>query len=191
MIEHPEEVLLVIVGAGASFDCLQDERSDNFAVDTGGVEGLRQRVWGEVRPPLTKDLVADNAIVRTLATRYPQTRPLIDHLRDRLGVIPGTTASPTTTLEEALADYRDLRSSNPQAARHVAAFRFLLRDYLWASTDYALAPSFTGGFTNYTRLVRIAYEWASANHSHVCFVSFNFSPKPLAMASSSSGKRWP
>lgn len=24
MIEHPEEVLVVIVGAGASFDCLQD-----------------------------------------------------------------------------------------------------------------------------------------------------------------------
>lgn len=169
--EDTREVLVVVLGAGASFDCLQEDRADDFSVRSSS---LLHRPWREVRPPLTQDLVAPGSIVMELADRYPMVRPLVDDLRERLGVVPGSPNGRADSLEEALRDYVARRDANPHVARHLAAFRFFLRDFLWLSTDYVMSSQFTGGITNYTRLVRHLYQWAAGVDGHVCFVSFNY-----------------
>lgn len=167
VIEHPQEVLLVIVGAGASFDCLQSDRGKSTVVRALGTS----REWSDVRPPLTQDLVGPGTVVRDLALRYPFSQPVIDELRERLLVLPGRPGNRADNLEVALREYLDRSRENPVASKHLASFRFFLRDYLWLSSDYVLTTEPT---TNYTRLVRHLYDWAVANHSHVCFISFNY-----------------
>jgi hypothetical protein len=169
VIEDPEEILLVVVGAGASYDSVAPAQSQRREIQ-GPFSSDPKFFWEDVRPPLTQGLVADGPVVRQLTTRYERVTPLVHHLRGELGP---TTGTPTNkTLEEALRDYSDLDGTD--IPHHLAAFRFFLRDYLWLSSEYALASTFTGGMTNYTDLVGRCYRWAARNRSHVRFVTFNY-----------------
>jgi len=144
-------VLLVIVGAGASYDCLPERELDRTTING---PGLPPRSACDVRPPLTKDLVQAGEFYNKLVVRYPQCRPVVDDLRRRL----------RTTQQRSLTLIRS----------HITAMCFYLRDLLWASTDYMLSADLTGGVTNYTTLVRRLRQWATSMNRHVCFVSFNY-----------------
>lgn len=175
-------VLLVIVGAGASYDCLPDDQLRHSDTQT---ERLVRRPATAVRPPLTKDLVERGAFSNELVVRYPQCRPVVDELRRRLRqpstdgldsaeALPVLQSWASLTLEQALHDYEQQAVNDPAVHSHITAFRFYLRDLLWASTDYMLSADITGGVTNSTSLVRELRRWAMSMNRHVCIVSFNY-----------------
>jgi hypothetical protein len=145
--------LLVIVGAGASHDCMP----------TSGTTGLT--------PPLTKDLAWGSA---ALVSQYEMAQPLLADLRIRLNRSQSTPSGDSLTLENALSEYLARAEFDTNVRRSVAAMRFFLRDLLWQSTNAVMAE--TGGITNYTGLVTTCIQWALRHNSHVCFVSFNYDP---------------
>lgn len=147
--------LLVIVGAGVSHDSLLGSQASRF---------------DEFVPPLTKDLARATPESIRLSKRYRECAPILAELRTRLMATSSTGSDqPSTTLEEALAQYAS-RADDPNVPRHVMAMRFYLRDLIVASTDFVISED--GEATNYTELVRRCFQWAASRHSHVCFVSF-------------------
>jgi hypothetical protein len=162
MADRPEigDALLVVVGAGASFDCLPP--SSLFLPQLPD------------RPPLTKDLAGPNGWSNQLARQYPDVQPLIDALRSDLLKTGPSPDQRAVTLESALGDHLEQRNVDPNVARHVIAMRFYLRDLLRGAAGRMLEAN--GGMTNYTTLVRRSYQWAARTGTHVCFVSFNYDP---------------
>jgi hypothetical protein len=153
------KALLVIVGAGASYDSLDGRYVPDFTD----------------RPPLTKDLVAPSDTASDLIARYGAVQPLVAELRNALGAQNSLTQDQQAmTLEEALREYLERRSYDPNVRRHVAAMRFYLRDLLYSAAEAVLHAG--GGITNYTALVTKCYQWAAQKNSHVCFVNFNYDP---------------
>jgi hypothetical protein len=145
--------LLVVLGAGASYDALSTN------------------VGTFVRPPLTKDLAGNNALMNTLLHRYPRARPVINVLQKQLATKPGLAA---TTLEKALADYLGRSAFDPHVSSQITATRFYLRDLLYESATSV--SNMNGGINNYTDLVTRCYQWARQQDSMVCFVNFNYDP---------------
>jgi hypothetical protein len=152
--------LLVILGAGASFDSLPRDVADRSSPNC-------------TMPPLTKDLAGGSGLANELVQKYADAGPLIDELRTRLSASPNRHASDESmTLERAMGEYLALADTDSNVRRHIAAMRYYLRDLLWLSAESVLQAN--GGITNYTSLVRNCYQWATMNDRHVCFVSFNY-----------------
>jgi hypothetical protein len=158
-------VCIVVIGAGASFDC--------SGMDYGGidleVEGLRSLPYAQVRPPLTNQLVEPSLFHNEIISRYPQCRPLIGELQtvlDRNGS--------AISLERALADYAESAEEDPERKVHLMAMRFYIRDLLWAASDFMLSNQISGGVTNYVKLLTTLRMWAIKTNRLLCFVSFNY-----------------
>jgi hypothetical protein len=148
--------LLVLLGAGASFDSIR--------VKQPGVKPPN-------RPPLTKDLAGGGDLQNRLASKYRDAHAILNELREKSAPLDGTNGQiESFSLEEALAEY--LKRTDDNVPRHIAALRFYLRDLLWESANSVL--DFAGGLTNYTGLVSRAYQWAHTNNAYASFVSFNY-----------------
>jgi hypothetical protein len=168
--------LLVILGAGASYDAVS-----GMSVDR--------------RPPLTNGLVTDTQMTKEILKKYPAATAVYDFLdRETKGSQWGDKAQ---SLEEALRRYQSRAVSNPRVVTQMTAFRFYLRDLLFrAATNVVEERS---GVTNYVTLARECIQWARETSRIVCFVSFNYDPllewalqeidgfDPLGMPNYSSG----
>jgi hypothetical protein len=163
------EVLLVVVGAGASHDCTQMPRPTKAVIELPGLPSL---AFAQAIPPLTKDLALSQPLQNTLMARYPECQPVAEYLRRELAM-NGVAGQPATTLEQALAEYQAGSDTKPWLRRQIHAFRFYLRDLLSAVTDCMVSPQ-VGPITNYTTLVSRCYRWADARGAGVVFVSFNY-----------------
>lgn len=165
--------MVVVVGAGASFDSVLPLYERGQEVRAAGLAG-----WppNDVRPPLTSDLVSARPFQNELLSRYPACRPVVNELRRRFGGAPQarTSGEAALSLEGALEAYEKRTGVDGTRHRHLIAFRFYLRDLLWACSDYMLSSDLSGGDTNYTTLVGKLYEWAVDTGWHVCYVNFNF-----------------
>src|SRR5262249_7001007 len=132
-------LLVVILGAGASHDCIRAfpaadrTRSRNLMVSVEGLPTLR---LAQLPPPPVSGLVPDADVPHQsrLLSEWPAALPLADYLVRRLTVASSGERGRTVTLEEALSDYRD--NGGPEATRHLIAFRFYLRDLFWEATHY-------------------------------------------------------
>jgi hypothetical protein len=157
-------VLLVVLGAGASYDCLTRPIPDELFSDVQNIGSLQARPFGAVRPPLANDLVEPQSLRSLLIRRYEPCQPIVAELqrRQREG------------LEQVLTDISERRKDDPHLALEILAFQFYLRDLLAICGEYMQCPAFGGGITNYTHLVAQLREWARTNAAHVCFVTFNY-----------------
>jgi hypothetical protein len=166
------DTLLVIVGAGASYDCTEPFRTAGTYDETKVcLPGEQQAFeWRHVRPPLTYQLAMSQPFYNLLAVKYPSAGPVIAELRDRLS----RRGSDAPTLEQALADYQRRASRDEQMYQHLMAARFYLRDLIWGAGKFALSPDVSGGVTRYTRLVQRLHEWQSEEKRRLVFVSFNY-----------------
>jgi hypothetical protein len=160
------DVLLVVLGAGASFDSMPRDRETEERVDLAGVGTYR---FDQVRPPLTKDLAKEQPFFNSLVSKYPACRPVVDYLRREL---VAASARPTPTLEDALARYQ--AGTDASIPRQMMATRFYLRDLLWTSTGFMQSDILTGGITNYTTLIRKLRAATVGTPTHLCIVSFNY-----------------
>src|SRR5215211_1532284 len=168
-----DDVLMVIVGAGASFGCIPSAQVPS-AGPRSMVRGPRgsslpERPFSEVIPPVTQGLVSPLAFFNELVEVYWRAQPVVSLLRDRLA-----REHAPTPLEEALAEYQKLSQRNSMVDQELMAFRFYLRDLLLACGDYMRSPDLGGGITLYTSLVRECRDWCFEHGTHVCFVSFNY-----------------
>jgi hypothetical protein len=141
-------VLVVVFGAGASFD------SDVDRV-------VQSPTDYHYRPPLAKDLFVQKYGKWVL--HYSQCQGLITELRD---------ASPA--IEQQLERLTDEAKGRRPLRVQLAAIRYYLQGVISDSTFgwYEHEPS--GGVTNYVKLLQRIEAWRAANDESVCFVNFNY-----------------
>lgn len=158
-------VMLVIVGAGASFDCIPDvERYTDALELSPSLSRVQASVW-ELRPPLAKGLFDGKPAFGQFAADYGQVRPLIWTLRQ---------ARDPDALEDQLEAYERAAEEHPQKLFHLMAMRFYLRDVIRLCTEAMLSIQADAGLTNYVGLVAELHAWATRSAEHVCVVNFNY-----------------
>jgi len=148
-------MLMVIFGAGASFDSAQACRLNVV----GGVvqdDGL----W--YRPPLANGLFLDNhRSFGQLVEKYPKIRPIIPLLRERRD----------RNVEEVLESLQSEAREYPERLRQLASVRYYVRDLLYDCTNRWLEHTF--GVTNYVLLADQVLRWHQADQA-ICLVTFNY-----------------
>jgi hypothetical protein len=141
-------MLLVIFGAGASFDSATYAR---------GKEDTH-------RPPLAKDLVSRQ--FDDIAAQIPSSRPVIDRLRERMA-----TAEPEP-LEAALATLAAESGNSAERRQQLIAFRFFLHRVIEETVGTWM--ELTAGFTHYLRLMNALFDWQHTTGTPIRLVTFNY-----------------
>ncbi len=142
-------MLLVILGAGASFDSI-DSRLVPLA--------------GRMRPPLARDLFAANDETKEVLNRFPECRPIVPDLRRAVGR--------GESVEATLQGFVDEAEQYTTRRRHLAAAQFYLQDLLFSSSKEW--PPSHGGVTNYVTLVDRIERWRALHGQAVAYVTFNY-----------------
>ena len=167
-LSEATDVLLVIVGAGASNDCIPGGKH-HALVRLGDLPQFQAQ---DVVPPMTHGLLR-GPLSSHIMGRFPAASNVVAALHRQM-----RTESPDSeSLEQAFAEYQDSHAHTPEGRRHVLAMRFYLRDLLWTCSNFMDMPQVTQGrITNYTHLVGVLSDWANdeTHDRHVCFVSFNY-----------------
>ena len=165
------EAMLVILGAGASYDCLPSTILDNTNVFSPFHFGLTVK---DIRPPFTQELAEEGQLTNWFTNRWELARPVVSRLRDTLNSKTITSGSEKVqTLESALREYEAGALQDPARRSSLLAFSFYLRDLFNACTDRV--DQVGGGVTNHVRLIDRVREWGTRKPNRtVTFVSFNY-----------------
>jgi hypothetical protein len=140
-------MLLVVFGAGASFDSVS-----HFPV--------RDSLYEEFRPPLANELFADRTAFVEAMQRFSDCLPLITLLRGNVQV------------EQQLAKFQEQAKTYHPRHRQLAAIRYYLHFMLWNCQDrWRLQHK---GITNYATLIDEIERWRVGAKEQVCFVTFNY-----------------
>jgi len=142
-------MLMVIFGAGASYDSASSFRPEGY-----GRDGPCR--W---RPPLANELFIRLPEFRRHLERYPKCLPLVPRLE------PPATGS--LSLEEQLQRYEEDAKTDPERRRQLTAVQFYLRDLIANCQGQWL--NFTNRVSNYTTLLDDIRR-----HSGACLVTFNY-----------------
>ena len=141
-------MLLVILGAGASYDSAPDHPpSGRFIAD---------------RPPLANDLFAMRPEFQADLDKYPECHPIVHRLR------PVQDRAIETELERLQSE----GATNPFRHRQLAAVRYYLRRMLFRC-EAIWVTAHARGITNYLALI----DWIRQHTETalpVCFVTFNY-----------------
>lgn len=168
--DEQRETLLVIVGAGASFDCLGSDVSDDQVLHVPGLPALSA---AQCRPPLAAQLADPSPLGNRTLGKWDKARPVVDSLRREMLHADNDDAR-APTLEQALRVYQDRSKEIPKHELHLLTFRFYLQDLLWRATSYMMCDELAGGVTNYLSLLSECMRWVSKGDRCVVFVSFNY-----------------
>ncbi len=161
-------MLMVILGAGASFDSAASKRLPDAEYDTETIK---------YRPPLAKDLFSDRPAFSDSLKRYGRMRGIVTQLR---------SAAPNKTIESVLQKLQSERDKNLERYNQLAAVRFYLRDMLRDCQESWL--NLISRVTNYGTLVD-AIQSEPKLPKPVCFVTFNYDTL-LELAFSDAGIRF-
>ncbi len=142
-------MLMVIFGAGASYDSLVD-----IAV------GYPDR---ELRPPLADQLFGRRGVFETAVQEYGECRPIIPQLRQ---------LAQDTNLEKVLEGLRAEGDYDDQRHVQLHAVRYYLRNVIGVCSQ--LWPAETRGVTNYSNLLDRIRHWCVRSREPVAFVTFNY-----------------
>jgi hypothetical protein len=150
-------MLLVILGAGASYD--SSPLSPKPAVDPPLAE-----VDEDARPPLTTDLFDIHRSQYKHLERFPAAAPVVLHIRERLAA--------GANLEQVLDTLQQQEERYPQRRMQLMAVRFYLRQYLLdCSTNWW---SLHASVITYASLVDQINEYSTRNRCPVTYVTFNY-----------------
>jgi hypothetical protein len=158
-------MLMVIFGAGASYDSAQAYRpaspgggSANF-----GVSAQLPTDEGPWRPPLAKDLFQDrHHQTGFIVNRYPKLTHILPYLRE---------PSNGRSVEEILETLQEESKDSPETKRELASVRFYLCELLnKVTTEWSER---TNGVTNYAPLVRDILRFNKPGE-RVFLVTFNY-----------------
>jgi hypothetical protein len=143
-------MLLVVFGAGASFDSSPTYRPEH---------GYRIE-----RPPLASDLFADRPRYASALKEYSECQPLVPHLRH---------PSPNQSVELLLQRYLEEAASDPVRHQQLAAIRYYLRRILGTDLQREWSDVHMG-ITNYKTLFEEIRHWRLTSGENVCLVTFNY-----------------
>src|SRR5438128_4029828 len=108
-------LLLVILGAGASYDSAPSYRPDTSSDAQGG---HRPSLADQYRPPLADQLFDDRPNFSEWFMQFPECLPLITNLRHR---------DKGTSVERVLEAYADEVGAYPVRQQHLMAIRYALQ----------------------------------------------------------------
>ncbi len=142
-------MLMVIFGAGASYDSLVD-------ITPGAVET-------QLRPPLANQLFERRGPFEPAVQEYGECRPIIPQLRQ---------LAQNTNLEKVLEALRAEGEYDDQRHVQLHAVRYYLRHVIGVCSQ--AWPNETRGVTNYSNLVDRIRNWGVRSREPVAFVTFNY-----------------
>jgi hypothetical protein len=146
-------VLLVILGAGASFDSVDVDRAIPF--------GMRNM---EFQPPLAQDLFDNRMPFISVLNRYPECRGLVVQLR--------RAVAEGRPLERELDLIASLGENDAVIASQLLAVRYYLREVIAECAEQWHKQS--AGATNYHWLVGRLARWCRETDERVLYVTFNY-----------------
>jgi hypothetical protein len=152
-------VLLVIFGAGASFDSVPDRLPGQI------LPALRPALVADHpendRPPLASQLFDNRPSFVRAMTRFPDCIPLMHPLR-----------KPNIMVEQELARIQDQAEEYPPVHRELASIRYYLHFALSeCQNNWERRHS---GLTNYATFLREIERWRLEFKERVCLVTFNY-----------------
>jgi hypothetical protein len=149
-------MLMVILGAGASYDSAQAYP----LVSSRGRPVGQEDEW---RPPLAKDLFLDrHHVVGDIVGKYAKLTHILPYLRE---------PSNGRSVEEMLESLQQEGKHDPETLCELAAVRFYLCELLHNVTERW--SSLTNGVTNYAPLIREVLRFTIPGEQ-VCIVTFNY-----------------
>jgi hypothetical protein len=144
-------MLMVILGAGASYDSAQAFRPNRAP---------GEEVW---RPPLAKDLFSNpHHAFGDIVRNYPKLTHILPHLRE---------PPKGTSVEEVLESLQQEGTNNPERQRELASVRFYLCELLDKITTEWIKR--TDRVTNYAPLIADILRF-NGSGEEVCLVTFNY-----------------
>lgn len=156
LIRYTASMLMVIFGAGASFDSCPTYPPGYQGAVYGGDTSNK-----DFRPPLANELFENRPIFADAIRSFPQCQPIVPRLRSLRG----------ETLEAVLEDLQAKSKSYPRGAQQLASVRYYLQFVIrecqrrWREV--------AGGVTNYKSLLN-EIERANMRKEPVCLVTFNY-----------------
>jgi hypothetical protein len=141
-------MLLVVVGAGASYDAV--EQTDD-----------------QSRMPLVAGLFDNRSSNKAALMTYPQATPIVAELRNAL-------KNGVNTVEEVLAQINQQAESQLYRQKQLMALRLYLRRTIVQASNGVI--DFDGGITSYTSLVSKLHKYQIQHHDPVVVVDFNYDP---------------
>lgn len=156
-------MLLVVLGAGASFDSLiADPPPDVSAL------GPYTRRGNDFRPPLAVQLFENRANFSQVVADLRELAPLMQPMRQAI--------EQGVQIEKRLAEHqhraRDQADPDFALERQLRAFRFYLQQIMHDCSEQW--PSAMHGSTNYGHLLWRICRWQSLTKEPVCYVTFNY-----------------
>ena len=160
-------MLMVILGAGASYDSSQAYRPVHVGwggqQSSFGVPAQRPDDEGPWRPPLAKDLFLDrHHALGNIVRKYPKLSHILPYLRE---------PSNNRSVEEILESLQEEGKDNPESQREFASVRYYLSELLHEVTEGWLTK--TNRVTNYAPLLRDILRFNRSSEP-VCLVTFNY-----------------
>jgi hypothetical protein len=141
-------MILVIVGAGASYDSVPNHRPEELQ---------------SFRPPLADRLFDDRPLFQQIAARFSRCQPIVPHLRH---------LKEKVTLEQTLAEFRDGADKNPERHKQLAAVRYYLQEALYRC-EQGWRQVHTG-VTNYKTFLDYLRDCRCYTSEFTCLVTFNY-----------------
>lgn len=142
-------MLLVVIGAGASYDSCP------------AFPPIGEAAKHEARPPLACNLFDTREAFQASLERFYQCQPIVPHLRHE-----------GTNVEDKLRYYQADAQKHPKRHGQLAAVRFHLRTSLWALEEQWYKVH--RGVTNYKTLLDHLERWNRETNQAVCIVTFNY-----------------
>jgi hypothetical protein len=153
-------VLLVIFGAGASYDSVPDLPPP--IPPQLATRPLRSsRIYEDERLPLASQLFDNRPRFVEAMMRFPDCKALIPSLR-----------KPGVMVEQELAKIQSQAKTFPSAYQELAAIRYYLHFALWECQRRW--SEVHRGITNYAALLRELERWRFESTEQICFVTFNY-----------------
>jgi SIR2-like protein len=147
-------MLLVIFGAGASFDSVPTYPPGAVVLGADPLNNFH-------RPPLANELFENRPVFAEAIARLPECQPIVQRLRSLKG----------ESLEAALQDLQAKAKDYPRGLQQLAAVRYYLQYILWQCSN--AWRDVAKGVTNYKTLLD-QIERANKKNEPVCLVTFNY-----------------
>jgi len=159
-------MLMVILGAGASYDSYGTLAASGGKSPAGGRAQARYESAEQYRPPLTKDLFEERPPVSTTNRVVPECAGWVGYMRR---LIRERGEGKVESVEEILASLAD--SPDPNLSKRATLAIRLFMQHMLTECQNQWANVVTSYVTNYGTLLA---DIAVAGIKEACFVSFNY-----------------
>jgi hypothetical protein len=157
-------MLLVILGAGASYDSVlhlpPPPPASGYQNNFSTVIAQDRPPYEYSRPPLANQLFDDRPLFVLVMNEYVACKPLVNLLRGNVNV------------ERQLAKFEDDAKAFPTRRSQLAAIRYYLHHMLWnCQNEWGNSHK---GITNHVTFLDAIEQWRQKHDEQVCYVTFNY-----------------